>query len=61
MSPEEIPQELVDILDKMAGKQHSREGKVINCLAEILTRYEHIRTDYDGKRLDANQHTSTQR
>jgi hypothetical protein len=40
MAPDEIPQELIDILDKAAGKEHSRQGRVVACLAEILTRYE---------------------
>ncbi len=40
MSPEEIPQELVDILDRRAGKVHSRTGPVLSALAEILTRFE---------------------
>jgi len=38
MTPEEIPQELVDLLDERAGKQHSRTGTVLSTLAEILTR-----------------------
>jgi hypothetical protein len=36
-------QELVDILNKKAGKEHSRTGAVLTTLAEILTRYEQIR------------------
>ncbi len=42
MSPEEIPQELVDMLDMAAGKQHSRSGPVLTTLARILTRYDEI-------------------
>lgn len=45
MKPEEIPQELIDILDRMAGKKHSREGQVVKCLAEILTKWEIMRGD----------------
>jgi len=41
---EEVPQELIDILDKRAGKTHSRTGVVVECLAEILTRYDEIRS-----------------
>lgn len=37
MTPEEIPQHLVDILDQRAGKTHSRGGPVLAALAEILT------------------------
>lgn len=43
MTPDEIPQELIDILDKAAGKQHSRTGSVVTCLAEILTRYDQMK------------------
>lgn len=40
MTPDEIPQELVDLLDERAGKQHSCTGPVLATLAEILTRFE---------------------
>jgi hypothetical protein len=43
MAPEDIPQELIDILDRRAGKKHSRTGSVVDCLAEILTRYDEMR------------------
>lgn len=43
MVVDEIPQELIDILDNRAGKKHSKEGTVLTTLAEILTRYEEIR------------------
>jgi hypothetical protein len=42
MSPDEVPQALIDILDQRAGKQHSRTGPVVACLSEILTRYGEI-------------------
>lgn len=42
MTPEEIPQELIDILDERAGKAHSLAGPVVAALAEILTRYQQI-------------------
>jgi len=45
VKPEEIPQELIDILDLRANKKHRRNGSVVECLAEILTRYEEIRSD----------------
>lgn len=45
VSPEEIPEELLEILDQRAGKQHSRQGSVVRCLAEILTRWEEVRMD----------------
>lgn len=43
MKPEEIPQELLGILDARAGKAHSRQGPVVAALAEILTRYDELR------------------
>ena len=45
MTPGEIPQELLDILDRAAGKTHSREGVVAQTLAEILTAYDRIGAD----------------
>lgn len=45
MTADEIPQELVDILDQRAGKPHGRNGPVLVTLAEILTRWEEIRDD----------------
>lgn len=47
MTPEEIPQELVDMLDADAGKQHSRAGPVLASLARILTRYEELQASDD--------------
>lgn len=35
-----IRQELVDLLDEQAGKQHSADGPVLAALAEILNRHE---------------------
>lgn len=43
MTPEEVPRELIEILDKAADKKHSRTGSVVTTLAEILTRYEELR------------------
>lgn len=43
MNLDEIPQSLIDILDRRAGKRHSRTGPVLACLAEILTHYEGMR------------------
>jgi hypothetical protein len=45
MKPDDIPQELINILDLRAGKVHSRKGPVVECLAEILTRHEEIMKD----------------
>jgi hypothetical protein len=42
MTPEQIPAELIAILDQRAGKAHSRQGPVAACLAEILTRHEEL-------------------
>jgi hypothetical protein len=44
MMSDEIPQELLDILDTDAGKTHSRQGSVVETLAKILTRYDELRT-----------------
>jgi hypothetical protein len=45
MKVEDIPQELVDMLDQDAGKQHGRQGPVLASLARILTRYDEMRTN----------------
>lgn len=45
MTPDDIDQELIDILDELAGKKHSRNGQVVNALAKILTRYEELKND----------------
>ncbi len=44
MTPREIPQELVDLLDERAGRRHGREGRALTTLADILTRYDAIRS-----------------
>jgi hypothetical protein len=43
VTPEEIPGELLDILDRAAGKVHRRSGPVVATLAEILTRYDELK------------------
>lgn len=43
MTPEEVPAELIEILDRRVGKAHSRNGPVVAALAEILTCYEEMR------------------
>ena len=42
MNASEIPDRLMEILDRRAGKRHSRQGPVARCLAEILTEYEQM-------------------
>ena len=49
MTSGEIPQELVDLLNARAGRAHSRDGSVLTTLAEILTRYDEIRSGHDGR------------
>lgn len=44
MHSEDIPQELVDLVDERARKKHSREGIVLTTLAEVLTRYDEIKS-----------------
>lgn len=39
MTGEEIPQQLLDIVDRRAGRKHSRDGVVASTLAEVLTAY----------------------
>jgi hypothetical protein len=39
----EIPQEIIDFLDRKAGKKHSSEGIVLETLAEILTIYDFLK------------------
>lgn len=65
MTPEEIPQHLVDIVDRAAGKEHSRSGPVLACLAEVLTaasppRPPELDLDWHGdafdERIDATGH-----
>lgn len=46
MKPEQIPPELMAILDERAGREHSRTGSVARALAEILTRWEEIRDEH---------------
>lgn len=49
MTPDQIPQELIDILDRNAGRKHARTGSVIRTLAEILTAYDQLKAS--GKRF----------
>lgn len=44
--PEEIPERLIEILDRAAGKKHSRSGPVIRTLAEILTEYDRMKAEH---------------
>lgn len=37
MRPEEVPQELLDVLDARAGRKHDRSDPAVVTLAEILT------------------------
>lgn len=43
MRVDQIPPELAAMLDDAAGMQHSATGSVRAALADILTRYEHMR------------------
>ena len=42
MTPQEIPQRIIDILDRHAGKKHGRNGRVVAAAAEMLTEYERL-------------------
>lgn len=41
--PEDVPEELLRIVDAAAGKTHSRDGTVAQTLAAVLTRWEELR------------------
>jgi hypothetical protein len=41
-TPEAIPQELKDIIDRYAGKEHTTTGLVMQCLAEVLNKYDDL-------------------
>jgi hypothetical protein len=43
MIDDEVPAQLIEILDARAGKEHSRSGPVVATLAEILTEYDRIK------------------
>lgn len=45
MTGSEVPQELIEILDKRAGRHHSRAGRVVRTLAEILTKYDELKSE----------------
>jgi hypothetical protein len=48
MRADEVPAELIEILDRRAGRAHSRTGSVVTALAEILTRHrEMVEAEYD--------------
>lgn len=40
MRAEDIPPQYKEILDRMAGREHSATGAVMQCLAEILTLFQ---------------------
>lgn len=52
MKPEDVPQELIAILDRAAGREHARTGSVVGCLAEILTRYDELRAGPGRERCE---------
>lgn len=54
LTPETIPQELIDILDRAAGREHSRTGTVVGTLAEILTAWERLRSRLPVEIRDVN-------
>lgn len=43
MTPDEVPQEIIDIVDRDAGKVHSRRGPVVATIAKVLTRWEELK------------------
>lgn len=45
MTPEQIPPELIRMLDEAAGRQHTGTGTVATTLAAILTRYDQLKAE----------------
>lgn len=43
VAPWDIPEEIIGILDRAAGREHRRAGTVVSTLAEILTAWERLR------------------
>lgn len=52
MMKKEIPQEIVDLVDKRAGKKHSAEGSVMSTLAEVLDTYDQFKLRSDDLKSD---------
>jgi hypothetical protein len=50
MTADEVPQELIDLLDERAGRKHSRTGSVVSTLAEILTLYDELKRETRSNR-----------
>lgn len=48
IAPEDVPQELIAMIDAAAGKEHGRQGSVVRNLAEILTRFRDIESSARG-------------
>lgn len=40
MKAEDVPQEIIDLVDRAAGKLHSHTGVVVQSVAEVLTAWE---------------------
>jgi hypothetical protein len=51
VTPEQVPDNLIEILDRRAGKRHSRQGSVVSCLAEILTEYDRSRNSNEMSKM----------
>jgi hypothetical protein len=60
VTPDQIPQELVDILNADAGKEHGREGRVLATLAKILTRYDAMRTNVNVTNIIGDRQDETE-
>lgn len=43
METRDVPPELLEIVDRAAGREHSRDGSVARTLAQVLTRWEELR------------------
>lgn len=42
---QEIPEECIEIMNRAAGRIHSRDGQVLKALAEVLTKWEELKHD----------------
>jgi NTP pyrophosphatase (non-canonical NTP hydrolase) len=56
MTPDQIPQELLGIVDNWVGKVHSRSGVVASCLAEVLTAHAVMLSGHELSREQIARH-----
>ncbi len=59
MTPDQIPHELIDMLDQAAGRTHNPDGRVLRTLAAILTRYDELRELEGGAMIQLRNGSNT--